>query len=275
MERVAVFVDAGYFWVQASHILYGEKRPREEVALNESLMRECLLREVERQFPGIPLLRVYWYDALGKDNSPSWHHKIISRLDDFKMRYGTINSFGHQKGVDGLLLADLLALAQNKAINSALLISGDADLAPGVNAAQTLGLRIHRLEMSGSDASSPVLCEEVDRNVIWAAEEIKNFISAPPPRAEICKDNDNAEQDLEVQPACSHLDGIFEKIAKEFVEGLDAQEREDVGKNLSIPYEIDKRLLYQGKTALGARLDEEEKKVLRSLVQQMLREEHQ
>lgn len=43
LERVAVFVDAGYFWVQVSYILYGEKRPRENIYLDAKLMRESLI----------------------------------------------------------------------------------------------------------------------------------------------------------------------------------------------------------------------------------------
>lgn len=132
LDRVAVFVDAGYFWVQSSYILYGETRPRENICLDAKLMRESLIREVKRQFPDHSLLRIYWYDGLKIDGQQSSQHKAICRLDDIKMRYGTLNSRGQQKGVDGLLIADLISLAQNGAIGSALIVSGDADLAPGV-----------------------------------------------------------------------------------------------------------------------------------------------
>ena len=103
MEKVAVFVDAGYFWVQLSHIVYGERRRREEISLNARLMRESLLREVKKHFPESSLLRVYWYDGLGLNELPTEQHKSICCLDDIKMRYGTRNSVGQQKGVDGLL----------------------------------------------------------------------------------------------------------------------------------------------------------------------------
>lgn len=124
LERVAVFVDAGYFWVQVSHILYGEKHPREDISLDAKLMRESLIREVKREFPDHSLLRIYWYDSLKIDGQQSSQHKTICRLDDIKMRYGTLNSRGQQKGVDGLLIADLINLAQNGAIGSALIVSG-------------------------------------------------------------------------------------------------------------------------------------------------------
>lgn len=75
MERVAVFVDAGYFWVQVSHLLFGEKRPRNEVSINAPLMRESLLAEVQKNFPEHSLLRIYWYDGLGTNEAPTEQHK--------------------------------------------------------------------------------------------------------------------------------------------------------------------------------------------------------
>ena len=177
MERVAAFVDAGYFWVQISHLLYGQREGRERIVLDARLMRESLLRQIREQFPESSLLRVYWYDGRGPNGQLSAQHRDIACLNDIKMRYGTLNGEGQQKGVDGLLMADMIALAQNRAITAALLVSGDADLTPGVSAVQMLGVRVHRLEMVNQVASSPVLSEEVDVNTVWPASEIESFVS--------------------------------------------------------------------------------------------------
>lgn len=260
MERVAVFVDAGYFWVQLSHIVYGERRKREEISLNAKLMRESLLREVKKHFPESSLLRVYWYDGLGLNELPTEQHKNICCLDDIKMRYGTRNSVGQQKGVDGLLMADLIALAQNKAISSAIIISGDADLVPGISAAQMLGVRIHRLEISGQEASSPTLCEEVDKNSEWPRNDIESFAG---------KINKNSliiqEEDQNNQPLVS-----LDEIADKFVSSLNDNEKDEIVAKVSIPPEKDKQLLFQAKVALKRFLRPEEKKELRYRVRQLL-----
>ena len=260
MEKVAVFVDAGYFWVQLSHIVYGERRRREEISLNARLMRESLLREVKKHFPESSLLRVYWYDGLGLNELPTEQHKSICCLDDIKMRYGTRNSVGQQKGVDGLLMADLIALSQNKAISSAIIISGDADLVPGISAAQMLGVRIHRLEISGQEASSPILCEEVDRNSEWPRNDIESFA------CEINKDNqDTPEYEKNNQQLIS-----LDNIACKFVSSLNSQDKDEIINKISIPPEKDKQLLFQAKVALQRRLSTEEKKELRRRVRQSL-----
>lgn len=176
MGRIAVFVDAGYFWVQCSQLLYGEKKPRASVDMDSAAMRGALLGKLPEWAPGSSLLRVYWYDGLGHGNQPTPKHHEIAMLDDFKIRYGTINSDGRQKAVDGLIIADLLQLAQNKAIDSALIISGDADLAPGVTAAQMLGVRIHLLEIGPRTSSSPNLLEAADRKDKWDDEEVRGFL---------------------------------------------------------------------------------------------------
>ena len=111
VERVAAFVDAGYFWVQLSYLLYGEKRKREDILIDAPKMRESLINEIHSQFSDCSLLRIYWYDGRDPRGLVTEQHQALARLDDIKMRYGTLNAYGQQKGVDGLLMADLLAWA--------------------------------------------------------------------------------------------------------------------------------------------------------------------
>lgn len=263
MERVAIFIDAGYFWGQLSQIVYGEPRNREDIQLNYEEMRESLLRQVEKQFPNFSLLRIYWYDALGMNDLPSRQHKHLGRLDDVKMRYGTRNTYGKQKGVDGLLMADLILLAQNKAITSAVIVSGDADLIPGVTTAQMLGVRVHRMEINGQDASSPALCEEVDRNSEWPLTEIENFATAA------------AHDDLAYTPYEPYFEDLedMETItatAKDFITQMSDEERDNLNGKTTIPFELDKKLLYLAKTALGRLLYPDEKKELRNKIFELL-----
>ena len=167
MGRVAVFLDAGYFWVQMTQILYGESKPRDSVRIDYPLMREKLLDFVSNELALSDVLRVYWYDGPLSNGSKSDSHTSIEQLDDFKLRLGSRNISGEQKAVDGLLIADLIGLAQNRAITDAIVISGDADLIPGIITAQALGIRVICIEIGPIEATSKYLMAEVDRNVTW------------------------------------------------------------------------------------------------------------
>ena len=251
MSRVAAFVDAGYFWVQCSQILFNDKRRRGEIVLDVARMREKLLEVIRAEFPYASLLRVYWYDGLGSDGNPTEMHRRIYELDDFKVRYGTRNLEGKQKGIDGLLIADLIGLAQNHGITEALILSGDGDLAPGVAAAQTLGVRVHRLEMGGAEASSPALRAEVDRNVLWPRAEVESFVAPSPFRSE--SDEEDGQTAF----------GIGMELEKSGSAG-------DLLTLSSIPAELDKHLLFSARTALGRKLSQAEKVALRALVKHFL-----
>lgn len=180
MRRVAVFADAGYFWVQIGTSVLGKKADRAEIKLDYERLRAGLLGEVAAQFPNIDLLRVYWYDGPSHDGRKTSHHRSIERLDDFKLRLGTRNGAGQQKAVDGLIIADMLSLAQTKAITDALLVSGDADMTPSLVAAQNLGLRVHLLIIGSDSATSPYLSAESDRKVYWDAKAISGFAQPEP-----------------------------------------------------------------------------------------------
>lgn len=282
VERVAAFVDAGYFWVQLSYLLYGEKRRREDILIDAPRMRESLINEIHSQFSECSLLRIYWYDGRDPRGVVTEQHQALARLDDIKMRYGTLNAYGQQKGVDGLLMADLLALAQNRAITSAIILSGDADLAPGVGAAQMLGVRIHRLGINGQSASSPILLAEVDKNIEWPREAIESFVRKAEfqdariismPTAYISADDDpapltdgeNAPAPLTQEQRC-----LLDLNARLFAAGLSEAEKYAVRLNHGIPPELDKRLLFQAKLTMRHFLSPEEKVELRDLVQNQL-----
>ena len=66
-------------------------------------------------------------------------------LNGVKLRLGALNNVGEQKGVDSLLVTDLIDLARNRAVADVVLISGDEDLRIAVQIAQTFGVRVHVL----------------------------------------------------------------------------------------------------------------------------------
>jgi uncharacterized LabA/DUF88 family protein len=140
MDRVAVFVDAGYVFAQGSLLLTGRKLPRSEVTLaHEEAVKA--FGGFGTRVSGVPLLRVYWYD--GTSTGPTAQHLTLAHLQDVKVRLGFVNSVGEQKGVDSLIVTDMITLARNRAISDAVLVSGDEDLRVGVQQAQEFGVRVH------------------------------------------------------------------------------------------------------------------------------------
>lgn len=175
MSRAAVFIDAGYFWVQTTHVLTGARGSRASVLIDYAALHRKVLDEVTAQFPGKDLLRVFWYDGPGAGGAKGPDHIAIDRLDDFKLRLGSRNGMGQQKAVDGMIISDLLTCAQSKAIENALLVTGDADLTPGVVSAQALGLRVHLVIIGPQTSTSPYLAAEADRKVNWGSDIVGSF----------------------------------------------------------------------------------------------------
>jgi hypothetical protein len=60
-----------------------------------------------------------------------------------KLRLGNLNARGQQKGVDAQIRADMEALARHRAITDTILVAGDEDMVPAVEAAQAFGVRVH------------------------------------------------------------------------------------------------------------------------------------
>jgi uncharacterized LabA/DUF88 family protein len=161
MDRVAIFVDAGYLFAQGSALLAGQKQPRKLVRLDENAVVGELLAVAANAAAGVPLLRVYWYD--GGFRWPSAEQQILADMDHVKLRLGFVNSAGQQKGVDSLIVTDLIELARNHAISDAVLLSGDEDIRVGVQVAQTLGVRVHLIGIEpGRGSQSKNLRQESD-----------------------------------------------------------------------------------------------------------------
>ena len=59
----------------------------------------------------MPVLRVYWYDA-APNGIPLADHLLIAQLANVKLRLGRLSG-GKQKGVDSLIVRDLMTLARD------------------------------------------------------------------------------------------------------------------------------------------------------------------
>lgn len=145
MPRVAIFVDAGYLFAQGSTALTGSKKKRIETRLDKNAVLAELLAVAKEKADGASPLRIYWYDGALGYGGPTLEQEAIASSDNVKLRLGFINKAGQQKGVDSLIVTDLINLARNNAISDALLMSGDEDVRIGVEIAQGFGVRIHLL----------------------------------------------------------------------------------------------------------------------------------
>lgn len=179
MKRIAIFVDAGYVRAELGALLGGPPRshaPVGQPALDYQRLHTRLLQEARAQLPDGDLLRVYWYDTPDPEGKTDEHH-AIDALDDFKLRLGAPLAAGQASGLAGLITADLLGLAQHRAITHALLVSHDAGLAPGVLAVQAMGVRVHGLSLGATLPDSAVLAAELDHKRQWGAAELHDLLA--------------------------------------------------------------------------------------------------
>lgn len=113
-DRVAVFVDAGYLFAQGSTALTGSKRSRSLLTLNHEAVVRALIEAAASLTRNQSLLRIYWYDGvLLHSSGQTGDHAILAHTDNVKIRLGSINSQGQQKGVDSLIVTDMIDLARN------------------------------------------------------------------------------------------------------------------------------------------------------------------
>jgi uncharacterized LabA/DUF88 family protein len=182
MHQIAVFVDAGYLHAQGSALLAGSAQRREQNRLNVPILLENLIDEAKAIEPIARLLRIYWYDGVARGGVLSVEQKTLARSDNVKCRFGVINSKGQQKGIDSLIVTDLIQLAREQACSDALILSGDEDLRVGVQVAQTFGIRVHVLGIHPARGSqSPDLLAEADTTREWGAEKVGAWLTIAPP----------------------------------------------------------------------------------------------
>ena len=261
MDRVAVFVDAGYVFAQGSMLLAGRKLPRADVSLAHDDAIKAF-GDFAVKVSGAPLLRVYWYD--GTSTGPTAQHLTLAHLQDVKVRLGFVNSVGEQKGVDSLIVTDMIALARNRAISDAVLVSGDEDLRVGVQQAQEFGVRVHLIGIKPSRGSQSLfLLQEADTTHEWSTTEISVFLKCqlrptPPDPTVPPSPPVNVAGDLQT---------VLESVATRVVARLDKTEIEALVESVDrmgqIPRDVDAQLLGGAREEIERDLNPGEKKDIR------------
>jgi hypothetical protein len=163
MERFAFFVDAGYVLECGARIL---KQPgRAQIRCNYKGLTEDLQGRIEEYSAGtLRKLRLYWYDA-AVDAIPDAEQQAIAKLAHVKLRLGRLVN-KRQKGVDALIMRDLMTLARERAMVVAYLVSGDEDLREGVMAVQDMGVQVVLVGFDGP-GQAQTLINEADEHMVF------------------------------------------------------------------------------------------------------------
>ena len=252
MSRVAIFVDAGYLYARGSEVISGSPQPRAAIKLNRQDTLDKLRLTAREQANKATLLRIYWYDGVPRQG-PSQDQLELAHSDDVKLRLGFINEYGQQKGVDSLIVTDLVELARNHAISDAVILSGDEDIRIGVQIAQSFGVRAHLIGIGpGRDSQSRFLLQESDTTVEWGEADVRNLLILRPhsgPALATAGTSGLTEISGDVESALD--EAVAEVLAT--VETA-AGTRVDLSSGF-IPPEYDGRLLAIARSKIGGDLD--------------------
>lgn len=265
MDRYAIFLDAGYFYSAGAHALKGHQTPRNLISLKApDKAVSALCQAASDLVGGLQLLRAYWYDAMPGPRL-SLEQSNLAILPCVKLRLGVLNNVGEQKGVDSLIVTDLIELARNRAIADAVIVSGDEDLRIAVQVAQSFGVRVHLLAVGDPKTNvSASLQMESDSvgslPVKWFAE---HFVvstpvkSTPTPPVAILTKNGSA-----TTAKVASLDTIAAKTSQELLVSLDVAKIAALQLHFTtsnaVPPELDGRLIGKIAGELGRRLSGDE-----------------
>jgi uncharacterized LabA/DUF88 family protein len=255
MDRYAVLVDAGYLLSGMGFVTTGSSdRATFDIEIDEMLE---LLHARAKEHCGLDLLRLYWYDA-ATERRLTPMHKNLAEHDNVKVRLGRLGMSG-QKGVDALLLRDFLTLAQNKAVDTIYLVSGDEDLVEGVVAAQEHGVLVHLITVQSDEHRnfSAALQREVDGWLQLSPEELAPLVKST--------------ATVGAAPGAPNLmsDAFGKELGRQFGSELAAEVEKEELRELALGYpelprEIDRRLLRYASRMLGGELEQQTKRSLRA-----------
>ncbi|MFJ5924189.1 NYN domain-containing protein [Kitasatospora sp. NPDC092948] len=188
MDRCVVLVDAGYLLGAAASLLAGEPG-RSRIAVDHPVLIGALRERAEEE-TGLPLLRIYWFDA-AIDRRPAPEHRRLRVLPRVTVRLGALTrAEGRwvQKGVDAAMHAELSELAGNHACADVVLVTGDGDLLPGVASAKEHGVAVHLWALEAADGdfnqSEELVGEADERRVLdraWIERWARSREAAPEP----------------------------------------------------------------------------------------------
>lgn len=275
MDRYAIFVDAGYFFAAGAQAAFGSQISRKQVTLKSPpAMFADLCTKASAAAGGIPLLRAYWYDAMPGPRL-SLTQSNLALLSGIKLRLGALNSMGEQKGVDSLIVTDIIDLARNRAIADAVIVTGDEDLRIAVQVAQSFGVRVHILAAGDPNKNvSPSLQMEADSvsalDAAWFAGHMDQVVATP----KLAVNGTNASTTIAAAVAVpatatkASLETTARNVISELLDALKPDEIHQLAQHFAtqntVPPEYDRRMIAKVSAGLaGARLSGAETRSVR------------
>lgn len=267
--RCAVLVDAGYLYSSCVQLLTAQHGPRSLISIDYDRVLPRIMDHAAAM-SGAPLLRIYWYD--GSSTGPTPAHAALAWRDHIKLRLGFVSAEGKQRGVDSLIIQDMVQLATNRACSDLVLLTGDEDLRVGVVLAQQQGVRVHLLGIAPGDLQtgnqSTLLQQEADTRRVWALDDVRGF-------AEIRETQSGSAQATE-----GHFNGnddhasaggnpialLMQDIVIVALATVGEDEKQEVQSSTQplLPSTLDRRLLAIARTKLRRDASEPEKRALRT-----------
>lgn len=277
MDRFGLFIDAGYLLTESGKLCLGASR-RADIVCNYATVHQALV-DFTQAYCGLPILRTYWYDGsimVGTQPQPTTDHLRIAALPNLKLRLGRVSG-GRQKGVDSLVMRDLMTLSRERAISTVYLLSGDEDLREGVVAAQDLGVRVVLLGIpcDVNNQAVTLINECDDHHVLNRDFLVPHFASTAPEKAiaevEALEPVPIPEPDMPVADAARSVGARF---CDEWVSKTDAELVGLVAARLPmVPKDIDAPMLRTAEAAFGLlRAHEELRREVRNGFVDRLRE---
>src|SRR6201992_2234739 len=153
--------------------VHGTRR-RESVTWDyEGLLQ--LLGNLARDRTGLPLLRCYWYEAT-VEGRRSAEHDALADLPGVKLRLGRMRP-RRGEGVESEIHRDLTTLARNGALQDALVVSAEEDLAQVIADVQDLGLRVTlvHIAVDGNWTISRSLRQESDDIIEISGDHLRPY----------------------------------------------------------------------------------------------------
>lgn len=137
------FIDGGYLREELKRLFGNDD-------LAHTPFIELLKDELKSNF-FLETIRVYYYDGDPDPADPKYQDKKaylvkIKSLSGFELRLGSVKKIEdrfRQKGVDGLIAIDMLSKAYQDHYDIAVLIAGDEDIKPVVDAVKDAGKRVY------------------------------------------------------------------------------------------------------------------------------------
>lgn len=192
LERTLVFVDTSYLLASFYNSWENGARSQLEIDLPEvvRVLHRMSVNQLDQ-----PVHRQNWYDGI-PDSGPHRYQRALRSEPGVQLRAGQLIEWGSrrtQKGVDTLLVADMVKAALTGTCSDIILVSGDADMIPGVVEAVAAGVRVHLYGFGWDSMSSNLRFACDSTTILDPREDFRDcmrleVLEGPVPAGGTCSD---------------------------------------------------------------------------------------